>query len=76
MWATFGRWNSSRVRFTPNWREWRRTSVPPSQLALLMILQTYRKVSDEEAVEQSAFDLRQEAFYRLWRIGNWRPYNS
>jgi len=35
-----------------------RPSVPPSQLALMLILQTYDGVSDEQAIEHSAFDLR------------------
>ena len=35
-----------------------RPSVPPSRLALLMILQTYHRVSDLEAVERSGYDLR------------------
>lgn len=35
-----------------------RPSVPPSQVALLMILQTYHNVSDMEAVERSGYDLR------------------
>jgi hypothetical protein len=35
-----------------------RPSVPPSQMALLMILQTAAGVSDQEAVNLSAFDLR------------------
>ena len=35
-----------------------RPSVPPSQLALLMILQTYHGVSDLEAVDRSGYDLR------------------
>ena len=35
-----------------------RPSVPPSQLALMLILQSRDKVSDEQAIEHSAFDLR------------------
>lgn len=35
-----------------------RYSVPPSQLALLLLLQTYGECSDEEAIERSACDLR------------------
>jgi Transposase DDE domain/Transposase domain (DUF772) len=35
-----------------------RPSVPPSQLALLLLLQQQAGCSDEEAVERSAFDLR------------------
>src|ERR1700677_2722359 len=35
-----------------------RPSVPPSQLALLIILQTHSGVSDAEAVERTACDLR------------------
>jgi IS5 family transposase len=32
--------------------------VPPSQLCIALLLQTYDGVSDEEAIERSAFDLR------------------
>ena len=35
-----------------------RTSVPPSLLALALLLQTYDKVSDEEAKARADFDLR------------------
>lgn len=35
-----------------------RTSVPPSQLLVLTILQGYAKVSDQEAVDRTQFDLR------------------
>lgn len=35
-----------------------RPSVPPSLLALMLILQSYEGVSDEEAIARSAFDLR------------------
>jgi hypothetical protein len=35
-----------------------RPSVPPSELALLLLLQYHARVSDQEAVERSAFDLR------------------
>ncbi|MEO7718173.1 MAG: transposase [Capsulimonas sp.] len=35
-----------------------RPSVPPSQLALMLILQTHDGVSDERAIECSMFDLR------------------
>jgi DDE family transposase/transposase-like protein DUF772 len=35
-----------------------RPSVPPSQLALLVILQARDNISDEQAIERSAFDLR------------------
>ena len=33
-------------------------SVPPSDLALLLVLQTYAECSDAEAIERSACDLR------------------
>ena len=35
-----------------------RPSVPPSLLATALVLQTYAKVSDEEAAERAAYDLR------------------
>ncbi len=35
-----------------------RTSVPPSILALALLLQTYDRVSDEEVVQRATFDLR------------------
>src|SRR5262245_5587228 len=35
-----------------------RPSVPPSQLCVLLLLQTSDGVSDEEAIERTAFDLR------------------
>lgn len=35
-----------------------RPSVPPSQLCLALLLQTYDGVSDEEAIERTAYDLR------------------
>lgn len=35
-----------------------RPSVPPSQMAILLLLQYYDRVSDGEAVDRSAFDLR------------------
>jgi hypothetical protein len=35
-----------------------RPSVPPSQLAVALLLQAYDSVSDEEAISRSAFDLR------------------
>lgn len=41
-----------------------RPSVPPSLLALLLILKEYDQVSDEEAVARSAFDLRWAAVLR------------
>lgn len=49
-----------------------RRSVPPSLLALVLVLQTYTKVSDEEAHERACFDLR-------WKValgvGEWeRPF--
>lgn len=38
--------------------EFGRPSVPPSQLCVLLLLQTYDGVSDEEAIERTAYDLR------------------
>jgi transposase len=35
-----------------------RPSVPPSQLCIALLLQTYEGVSDEEAIARSAYDLR------------------
>ena len=35
-----------------------RPSVPPSQLALMLVLQTHDGVSDQEAVERSCYDAR------------------
>lgn len=35
-----------------------RPSVPPSQLCIALMLQTYEGVSDEEAIHRSAYDLR------------------
>ena len=35
-----------------------RPSVPPAELALLLLLQYHARVSDEEAIERSAYDLR------------------
>ena len=35
-----------------------RPSIPPSDLVLLMILQSYHRISDEEAVDRSGCDLR------------------
>jgi len=35
-----------------------RPSVPPSQLCIALLLQTHDGVSDEEAIERSAYDLR------------------
>jgi transposase len=35
-----------------------RPSVPPSQLAIALLLQSHDGVSDEEAIERSAYDLR------------------
>jgi len=35
-----------------------RPSVPPSQLCIALLLQTYDGVSDEEAIDRSAYDLR------------------
>jgi len=39
-----------------------RSSVPPSLLATALLLQTYERVSDEEAKERADFDLR-------WKVG-------
>jgi hypothetical protein len=41
-----------------------RPSVPPSQLALMMVLKEYDQVSDEEATARTAFDLRWAAVLR------------
>lgn len=41
-----------------------RPSYPPSEMALLMLLQYHAGVCDEEAVERSAFDLRWAAVLR------------
>src|SRR5215472_12725573 len=38
-----------------------RPSVPPSLLALMLLLQQHAGVSDEEAIERSAYDLRWSA---------------
>ena len=38
--------------------EFGRPSVPPSQLAVALLLQAHDSVSDEEAIARSAFDLR------------------
>ncbi len=38
--------------------EYGRPSVPPSLLCIALLLQTYDGVSDEEAIERSAYDLR------------------
>ena len=35
-----------------------RPSVPPSQLCIALLLQTYEGVADEEAIERTAYDLR------------------
>jgi hypothetical protein len=35
-----------------------RPSVPPSQLCVALLLQTHDGVSDEEAIERTAYDLR------------------
>jgi hypothetical protein len=37
---------------------WGRPSVPPSLLATALVLQTYEGVSDEEATQRAAYDLR------------------
>jgi transposase len=39
-------------------RGWGRPSVPPSLLATALVLQTYAGVSDDEAVQRAAYDLR------------------
>ena len=41
-----------------------RPSVPPSLLALLLVLKEHDQVSDEEAVARTAFDLRWAAVLR------------
>src|SRR6185437_7822449 len=41
-----------------------RPSVPPSELALMLLLQQHDMVSDEEAVARTAFDLRWAAVLR------------
>lgn len=43
-----------------------RPSVPPSLLALLLVLKEHDQVSDEEAVARSAFDLRWAAVLRRY----------
>lgn len=42
----------------PPTRSTGRPSVPPSILATALVLQTYDRVSDEEATERASFDLR------------------
>jgi len=42
-----------------------RPSVPPSQLCIALLLQTYEGVSDEEAIERTAYDLRWKVALRL-----------
>ncbi len=39
-------------------KDWGRPSVPPSQLCVALILQAKDGVSDDEAIQRSAFDLR------------------
>lgn len=39
-------------------QKWGRPSVPPSQLCLALLLQHHAGVSDDEAIQRSAFDLR------------------
>lgn len=47
------------ARFAELYRQdWGRPSVPPSQLCILLLLQAHEGVSDEEAIERTAFDLR------------------
>jgi len=41
-----------------------RPSVPPSQLALMLVMQTHDGVSDAEAIQSSAYDLRWAAVLR------------
>src|ERR1044071_1648157 len=41
-----------------------RPSVPPSELALMLVLKEHDQVSDEEAVARTAFDLRWAAVLR------------
>jgi hypothetical protein len=41
-----------------------RPSVPPSQLALMVVMQAHDLVSDAEAIEKSAYDLRWAAVLR------------
>jgi hypothetical protein len=43
-----------------------RPSIPPTQLVLLMILQYHERLSDQEAVDHSAYDLR-------WAVALRRP---
>jgi transposase len=44
--------------FAALYRERGRPSVPPSQLCVLMLLQFWHDVSDKEAIDRSAYDLR------------------
>lgn len=39
-------------------KDWGRPSVPPSQLCIALLLQAKEGVSDEEAIQRTAFDLR------------------
>ena len=39
-------------------KDWGRPSVPPSQLCIALVLQAKDGVSDDEAIQRSAFDLR------------------
>jgi transposase len=39
-------------------RDWGRPSVPPSQLCIALLLQAKEGVSDDEAIQRSAYDLR------------------
>lgn len=43
-------------------RGWGRPSVPPGLLATALVLQTYAGVSDDEATQRAAYDLR-------WKVG-------
>lgn len=47
------------ARFAELYRHgWGRPSVPPSQLCILLVLQAHEGVSDEAAIERTAYDLR------------------
>ena len=50
--------------FAACYKEGGRPSVPPSQLALLTLLQHHAQVSDQEAVDRTAFDVRWAAVLR------------
>ena len=42
-----------------------RPSVPPSLLAIALLLQTHHKVSDEEATHKASFDIRWKVALRI-----------